>query len=492
MIHGLALAPDFYSFVSVYAKLGCAGSEWASWMRFGKGIDDDKNDTFYLSTGTDGAKRWLAWLARDPAQREPDEPPPVIVEKTAADRALLKAARDNSNSGVKAALAQGAQLDCTWSKAWLSDFDISDLRYGDEFATAVTYATRSDNIDMLDVLSKAGATINTRRLAMTDAMERGSLETVRWLIGKGARVNGWKHDRKWPLHMLVTHRAEAKTISFEDYKAEMSNRDMTRARYEREAPRAVDDVTYAAMIDALLTAGAKPDAPWDNGITMLMYGGIVTGKALLAHGASVKARDTGGRTPLHWARTPEKVDLLIAHGADVNAHATPPASDDNRRPYTPLQAKLLVGSPHDMAVVAALLRHGADPKLKDGAGRGTLAYCTTLEGFKLIQGHGLDPKERLPDGGTLLHNLAATTSVRAAFPEEVALFTFLLNLGLDINAVDDKGQTMLHRFAERVEEPADIALYLTSGADKSVKDKAGKRAYDLVPKSLKDVRAVLK
>jgi ankyrin repeat protein len=489
MIHGLALAPDYYSFVTVYAKLGCAGSEWASWMRFGMGI---KDDTFYLSAETEGAKKWLAWSQRDPVETKPDEPPVVVVEKTSADRALLKAARANALPGVKAALAQGAQPDCTWNQKWLSDFDIKDMRYGEEFSTAAIYATRSDNIEMLEILLKAGATLNTRRLVMTDAMERGSLSTVEWLIGKGARANGWKHDRKWPLHMLVTHRAKAKTPSFEDYKAEMSNPEMTQASYERTVPRAIDEATYVAMLDALLKAGAKPDAPWDNGITMLMYGGVVTGKALLARGANVHARDANGWTVLHWARTPEKVDLLVAQGADVNARASPRTGDENGLPSTALQHHLLGAISREMAVVTALLRHGADPKHKDGAGRSTLAYCFEVECFKLILGYGLDPKERLPDGGTLLHNLAATSSVRAAFSEEVAFFKYLLSLGLDINATDSKGQTMLHRLAERVGEPKDIALYLASSADKSIKDKAGQRAYDLAPKSLKDVREMLR
>ena len=246
------------------------------------------------------------------------------------------------------------------------------------------------------------------------------------------------------------------------------------------------------MLEALLKAGAAPDAPWDNGITMLMEGGVETARLLLKYGASVDARDVHGRNAMHWAQSVEKIKLLAAHGADVNARTAPPATDLDAFGKTPLHYKLSLSRLDGLDLARALLDLGADPKLRDGAGRNTLAYCTTIEGFKLIQGLGLDPRERMPDGGTLLHNLVRMTSVRAAFPDEVAFFKYLLSLGLDINAVDDKGQTMLHRMAERVDEPKDIALYLASGADKSIKDKAGKRAADLVPKSLKDVRALLK
>ena len=484
MIHGLALAPDFYSFVSVYAKLGCAGSEWASWMRFGTGV---KDDTFFLSSDTVGAKAWHAWLQKDPTATEPDEPPVALVEQSAADRALLDAARANSLNGVTAALARGAQIDCVPGSEWVQETG----EWPQEFSTAVTYATLHDNIPLLELLVKRGATLNTRRLPLGDAVEKSSLATVQWLIAHGARPNGWKHQRFWPLHLLVTRRGRSAGERTAQIKA-MTDLGISRADAEKAVPGAITTDDYRAMLEALLKAGAAPDAPWDNGITMLMFGDVVTGKALLAHGANVHARDANGWTVLHWARTSEKVDLLVAHGADVNARATPKSEEENARASTPLQSKLLVGSPHDMAVAAALLRHGADPKIKDGAGRNTLAYCTTVEGFKLIQGFGLDPRERMPDGGTLLHNLARMTSVRAAFPDEVAIFKYLLSLGLDINAVDDKGQTMLHRMAERVDEPKDIALYLASGADKSIKDKLGKRAFDLAPKSLKDVRAVLK
>ena len=177
MIHGLALAPDFYSFVSVYAKLGCAGSEWASWMRFGTGI---KDDTFTLSAETDGAKAWLAWLSKDHVKTEPDDPPVALVEKTAADRALLDAARANSLNGVTAALARGAQIDCVPGSEWVQETGA----WPQEFSTAVTYATLHDNIPLLEQLIKHGATLNTRRLPLGDAVEKSSLATVQWLIAQ--------------------------------------------------------------------------------------------------------------------------------------------------------------------------------------------------------------------------------------------------------------------------------------------------------------------
>ena len=40
VLHGQALAPDFLTFVTEMARLGQAGTEWASWGRFGEWADD--------------------------------------------------------------------------------------------------------------------------------------------------------------------------------------------------------------------------------------------------------------------------------------------------------------------------------------------------------------------------------------------------------------------------------------------------------------------
>ncbi len=113
-----------------------------------------------------------------------------------------------------------------------------------------------------------------------------------------------------------------------------------------------------------------------------------------------------------------------------------------------------------------------------------------------MQGHGLDAKELQPGGQTLLHNLVTRTwSPRVAFLDEVEFFEFLLGLGLEINARDDKGQTMLHIAAERENHDsaaANFELLIAHGADKSIKDASGKRAFDLAARSLKKVREVLK
>ncbi len=52
--------------------------------------------------------------------------------------------------------------------------------------------------------------------------------------------------------------------------------------------------------------------------------------------------------------------------------------------------------------------------------------------------------------------------------------------------------TMLHVAVKRTDVAADIQLLLDHGADKSIRDNDGKRAFDLTRRSLKDIRALLK
>ncbi|SIT53210.1 hypothetical protein BQ8794_110016 [Mesorhizobium prunaredense] len=78
------------------------------------------------------------------------------------------------------------------------------------------------------------------------------------------------------------------------------------------------------------------------------------------------------------------------------------------------------------------------------------------------------------------------------FPQEVAILDLLLSQGIDVNARDKAGQTVLHIAAPDAIDAASIELLLKRGADRSLKNLNGKRAIDLIPRSRKDLRAPLK
>jgi ankyrin repeat protein len=365
---------------------------------------------------------------------------------------------------VTAALDAGANIDCVAEGYW-----------NNESVTAVSHAIRNNSMPMLELLIACGANLNTRRTAINEAVVCGrDLAMVEWLIAHGARVNGWKGERHWPIHNLVNGR-----------------------QYPRKPENAAEDDAQIAVLRMLLRAGADPDAPWDGGRTMLTCGDLRCAEVLLAHGADPNRRNDFGETAMHTARSVARIRMLIAHGADINARAE--CDRDDARLATPLQALLpwpslfyRDGRPRPVDFIPRLIELGADPMIRDGRGRNTLWYCTTADDFQLMQSYGLDPFERDDAGNTLLHHFTGVASQIAKSPH-VEFFEFPLDLGLDINATNAKAETILHILARlELAREDDVELALDRGGDKTLRNTAGERAYDLTPKSKAQIRQLLR
>jgi ankyrin repeat protein len=227
----------------------------------------------------------------------------------------------------------------------------------------------------------------------------------------------------------------------------------------------------------------------------------------LEHGADPTLTDYAGNTALHVTRSVEAIRLLAAHGADVNVLTKPPnrAAASHAAPFTPYQAQLraapyqiqmqriTAGAPDQAdAILDALVALGADATKRDGYGRSTLWYCATVADASRMIGLGLDPMERGADGATLLHGLIAWHPIGLARnAATVALFKYYQGLGLDINAADHRGVTVLHLAALRSHKE-DIALLLSLGADKTARDNGGRLPVDRVPRSNHDARDLLR
>ncbi len=233
----------------------------------------------------------------------------------------------------------------------------------------------------------------------------------------------------------------------------------------------------------------------DNGMTPLIAaiksGSYSAVERLLKEGADPNlAADSDGCTPLIHAVMSDMdvhdmvatVRLLLKSGAKVNGTV--------QMPKMPTGGALSVGSTAlfvspALEVTYCLLQNGADIHHKDSTGMDALAtaiaYGDLPKTEQLIES-GADAKQRDELGRTFLMNLAPLTM--DASLEDIEKFILLLKAqGLDINDVDNKGQSALHIICSvyHCDHLAPLAgLLIKHGAKVDIKDKQGKTAYDIV------------
>jgi ankyrin repeat protein len=138
-------------------------------------------------------------------------------------------------------------------------------------------------------------------------------------------------------------------------------------------------------------------------------GKIQAAGALLKAGAAVNARDARGKTPLFLAvsistTTPAMVQLLLDHGADVNAVAQDGSA--------PLGNAVLIGTTD---IVTLLLEHGADVNYQAQHADNALASAIRLASptlVRLMVEHGADVNQK---------NLYGKTPLKAAAEMETFL-----------------------------------------------------------------------
>ncbi len=181
------------------------------------------------------------------------------------------------------------------------------------------------------------------------------------------------------------------------------------------------------MIETLLKAGADANAALPGGQTVLMTaartGSPDAVRALLAHGADVKARETSyGETALMWAAAenhPDAAKVLIDHGADVNGRSNPLEYSKDR---------------FGLEGVMTILPHGSWTALMYAARQGSLAAARVL-----ADAHA-DLNLTDPDGTTAL--------VLAIINAHYDTAVMLLDKGADPNIADSAGMAALYAAAD--------------------------------------------
>ena len=384
--------------------------------------------------------------------------------------------------------------------------------------TPLMLAATNRSAEMAALLLDAGADAVSARpngeTALMHAARSGAAGVARELVAHGADVNAVTSRGFSPLMFAAAegHAAVAGVLveTGADLAARTEAIESRRRGYRRSAandgnPRRLRD-NQALLISQLQQDGdLEPRRP-QGGFTPLLYaamsGDLDTVRILASAGADVNETAADGTTPLIvtlqrgieeglWrlpgGRNQHVAAYLLDRGADPNL---------SEAGYTALHVASATGQ-HD--AVEALLEHGADandtqlwmPQRFINAMIPGDAYLTTgwvsqigatpfmlaaksvdVRMMRLLLEHGADPL-LTADGGTNALMLAAGLAKRHAtdvgyfiWEEEQAIeaITLAVELGLDVNAATDRGETALHGATRHAAHEV-IRFLVDQGAD---------------------------
>ncbi len=250
----------------------------------------------------------------------------------------------------------------------------------------------------------------------------------------------------------------------------------------------------AAGVKHLLNGGADANAQDTEStpalMTAVLYAGSDCVKLLLDRGANPNARNTAGATALMWAIPDlDKIKLLVASGADVNARSA-------NLQRTPL---LIAASyPGSVEILRLLVDHGADIHAKDRNGMHALGRATLsadVDVVRFLVEHGCDPNE--PGYGSnvryarqyrpsLDYLLSKNAKVEkealamAAHWQDPKLIERWIELGADVNARAGpyRRTALMTAAASEQAGAATLKLLLEKGADPNAEDINGERPLD--------------
>ncbi len=298
-------------------------------------------------------------------------------------------------------------------------------------------AARRGDTAVSTLLVGAGAKVNartdpTQQPALLQAAARGQTEQVRWLLANGADVRLADPAGNTALHtvagaddaraglevakLLIAAKADVNAVRRDGrpvllHAIEMRQKGLAGLLIEHGAdPNASGEGKGPPLLEALkkgypdvaqrlLDKGADAKAVGPDGRTALFYareeeGGLTT--KLIARGLDVNTQDSVKRTPL-MLTSPQTVEVLLAHGAKVNA-----------RDFEGESALTLAAQLAESDVSRLLLNAGADVNAANNEGWTALMNAIAYDRpgtAQLLLARGADASRRNEDGDTAL-NLA--------------------------------------------------------------------------------------
>ena len=424
------------------------------------------------------------------------------VAAAAPDVRLAEAAKNRDTDAVRTLLAEGAPVNTVppdgvtalhWA-ALRNDTEIADLliRAGaavnaaDNYdVTPLSLACTNASPVMVEALLQAGANPNaaqaTGETVLMTCSRGGVVGAVNPLLARGADLNATEASHgqtalmwaAWEGHTqvvraLIEHGAEGHARTTTGYTALLLA--------AREG--------YTDTTQALLEAGADVNGSAEDGTTALVIAVIRRHTAyaefLLDKGADPNLGP--GFTPLHWAAGKWDTEL--------NDFSNGVAEGNQWSTFGGLR------DPDRLPVVKLLLDHGADPNVRTrrtpGFGIRVKGHLGNISGgtafliaaranhvavMRELLAHGADPLVPTNNGTTPLmmaagvgHEPGITRSMEGEALEAVYLCA---ELGADVNAVNEGGDTALHGAAWREQADSIVEFLVARGAELDVKNNRG-------------------
>jgi ankyrin repeat protein len=369
-------------------------------------------------------------------------------------------------------------------------------RYG---ITPLSLAATNGNVVITRALLKAGAHTNApgpdgETILMT-AARAGSADVVNALIERGGDVNAtesWQGQTALMWAAAENHGAVVRTLAAHGADLNARSRELSFPEYRYETngmavfqlPKGGwTALMYAARQNAMEAVAALADAHADlnattkpEGTTALQIAVINIhydlANLLLDKGANPNVVDSSGMTALYAT-------------VDMRAPA-----NMLTRPEPKLRDSL-----DALGLIKALLAHGADPNLQlkkpiigrhqNLVGDGQLTDGATALA-RASKASDMPVMKALLDGGadaTIALANRTTTAMLAAGgtapePRVLEAVTLLVEHGVDVNAFNANGQTILHNAAQRGQNSV-IEYVATRGAKLDRRDKQGRTALDI-------------
>ena len=428
-----------------------------------------------------------------------DTPPSAAVPMPA--ERLVKAAKEGDGETLRSLLSEREDV---------------NQRQADG-ATALHWTAHRDDVGSAALLIEAGADVNAANdlgvRPLWLACVNGSAPMARVLLAAGADPNPAPASGETPL----MHAARSGSLDSVEL--------LLRHGAEVNAKTPVEEQTplmwalaekHAQVARTLIEHGAEVSARSRFGFTPLLFaaraGGLEGGRALLAAGVDPNETASSGESALVVATVRGHVPFalwLLEQGADPNA---------NGSGYTALHwasgtwetemtgSKGIVARPgHEwgamrglqegkLELVRALLARGADPDARISkhpqrfgytadrrrpAGT-TPFFLAAMAGdagvMQILAKAGASPRLAADDGTTPLMAAAGLgrnlTESRLTQDQSLAAVRLALELGADVNAANDNGDTALHG-AARIKSPVLAQFLVDQGADVNVRNRKG-------------------